>query len=270
LAEQKLIKHPLVFRVAAKISGQESKLQAGSYKLSQAMTPEELVTTLTQGSEDIWLTILEGWRAEEVAESIEELELPDFDADEFLSQVKTNNLEGTLYPDTYLIPREFTARQIISLLTNTFEEKVAKLDQEVASSKLSLKDALILASLIERESRGLEEMRQVAGVLHNRLDLGMPLQVDATLQYVKGYDATKKNWWVPPTAADKQLVSPFNTYLNPGLPPQPIANPSIDALTAALEPADNDYLFYIHDRSGQIHLAKDLDAHNENVNRYLR
>ena len=143
------------------------------------------------------------------------------------------------------------------------------LEKEIAGSKRPLEEIIILASILEREAGDKSQMRQVAGVLENRLSIKMPLQVDATLQYIKGYSQVEKNWWATPLAADKNLKSAYNTYLNPGLPPGPIANPGVAAIEAALDPAKSDYLFYLHDQ-GVIYLAKTLSEHNANVNKYLR
>lgn len=98
----------------------------------------------------------------------------------------------------------------------------------------------------------------------------MSLDVDATLQYAKGYNRLEKSWWTPPTSADKQIKSAFNTYMNPGLPPQPIANPGLDAIKAALRPTESDNIFYLHDPQGNIHYAVTLTEHNRNIERYLR
>jgi UPF0755 protein len=269
LQEEKIIKNALVFRVLAKLDGFESQMQSGTFELSPAMTPSQVGEALTKGTEDVWITLLEGWRVEEIAESIAQEQLPFFDADEFISLAKSD--EGKMYPDSYLIPRQYTAEQVHSLLLNTFETKVIdSLADEIAASERDFEDVLIMASIVEREGRGLEQMRQVAGILWNRVDIGMPIQADATLQYIAGYNKTEKSWWAQPDVSVKSVQSPYNTYLNPGLPPRPISNPSADAIRATLEPTESDYLFYIHDREGKMHYAVTLDEHNENINKYLR
>lgn len=215
------------------------------------------------------MTIPEGWRREEIAQSLTQQDLSLFNEAEFLEISAAS--EGKLFPDTYLIPREATAQFVYSLLTNTFDQKVTQgLAEEIEASDRSFDQVLIMASLLEREARGASEMKQVAGVLWQRIELGMPLQVDATLQYAKGYNSIEQDWWAPPLAADRQLNSPFNTYQNPGLPPRPISNPGLDAITAALDPAQTEALFYIHDNDGGIHYAETLEEHNQNINRYLR
>lgn len=269
LEEENLIRSALAFRIMAKLDGFESDIQSGSFKISPAMSPSQIGQALTSGSEDTWITLLEGWRAEEIAESIAAEELPLFDEDEFLALAKSD--EGMLYPDSYLIPKEFTAVQVHSLLTNTFEKKVLDgLEKEITASDRDFDDVLVMASIVEREGRGYEQMREVAGILWNRIDIGMALQADATLQYIDGYDPIEKSWWSPPNVAVKSVESPYNTYLNPGLPPRPISNPSYDAIRATLNPAESDYIFYIHDRQGTMHYATTLDEHNRNIDRYLR
>lgn len=269
LAAEGLIKQPLALRATLKLNGLEGRIQAGSFEVSPSMTLQQISEVLTSGTTDLWITIPEGWRREEIAQSLAQAELPAFDETEFLDISATS--EGMLFPDTYLVPRQVTAAAIYDLLTNTFDQKVTQgLAAEYAASSRDPDEVLVMASLLEREARGYEEMRQVAGVLWKRIELGMPLQVDATLQYAKGYNAATGNWWTPPLGADRQLNSPFNTYQNPGLPPRPIANPGVDAVRAALNPAQTDYLFYIHDNQGGIHFAETLDQHNANVNRYLR
>ena len=264
-----LIKNSLVFQVIVKKENLDNKIQAGSFDLSPNMSTAEIAFELTQGTNDIWVTIPEGWRREEIAQSLAEQELEVFSADEFLSL--TAGDEGRLFPDTYLIPRQASAEQIGLLLGQTFERKVVKgLADEIVSSDYSFDEALVMASIVEREARGEEELPVVAGILWNRVELGMPLQADATLQYIKGYSGVEDSWWVPPTAADKTLNSIYNTYRYPGLPPQPIANPGLMAIEAALHPAVTDYLYYLHDRTGEIHYARTLEEHNKNVATYLQ
>jgi UPF0755 protein len=268
LAEAGLIRNPLAFRIVVKERGLTNKLQAGTFEIDASMTPGEIAQKMTQGTNDLWVTIPEGWRREEIAESLAE-QLPEFDAEEFLSLSAGD--EGKLFPDTYLVARESTAQTLYSILTNTFESKILNgLADDIDAAEHEFDDVLIMASIVEREARGYEEMRHVAGILWNRIELGMPLQADATLQYVKGYNKQTKAWWEPPLAADKQLDSPFNTYKNPGLPPRPISNPGYDAIRATLNPVETDDVFYLHDRDGGIHYAESLEEHNANVQRYLR
>jgi len=269
LYEQKLIRHPLAFRLAVKLGNLDSKLQAGSFEIPANLSPAEIAQKLTEGTQDTWITIIEGWRAEEIADYLATQELTAFDKTEFLTTAAS--LEGKLYPDSYLVPKEIATSAIIDLLTRTYQRKILdELDQEIRNSHLTTDEIIIMASILEREARGSEQMRRVAGILFNRLEIGMPLQVDASLQYIKGYNQASNSWWVPPTAADKTLQSPYNTYVNPGLPRGPICNPGQEAVKSVLDPMASNDLFYLHAPDGSIHYAQTLEGHNANVNRYLR
>jgi UPF0755 protein len=267
LAAAGLIRNPLVFTLWVRAQGMSNAIQAGSFDLSTAMTMPDIAQELTQGTQDTWITIREGWRVEEIAEYLAEQDLDEFDADAFIALAKPQ--EGKLFPDTYLIPREMETAAIVSLLTTTFDQKLAtQLAAETEASTRDFAEVLVMASLVQREGRDADQMKHIAGILWNRIRIGMALQVDATLQYVKG---NSDKWWPTPLSADKQLVSPYNTYLNPGLPPTPISNPGIDALRAALDPLEVDDLYYLHDPStGKMYTAESLDQHNANINRYLR
>lgn len=268
LKERGLIKSPLMFQVYYRLNQEQYEIQAGSFELSPSLAVKDIFQKLSQGTDDVWITLTEGLRREEIAQSLELYSLEAYDQQKFLSQ--TVGLEGQLFPDTYLVPKESTTASIVALLQNTFEKKIAPLETEIDQSPHSFKDLLIVASLLEREAQGKEQMRLVSGVLWRRLDLGMPLQVDATLQYAKGYDEQLQTWWPRPSARDKEVDSRFNTYRNPGLPPHPICNPGYDAIEAALKPIDSGNLYYLHDNQGEIHFAQTLQEHNQNVNRYLR
>jgi len=254
LQQEGFIKSSLVFKLVLNRLGYESRLQAGSFRLSQSMDLNTIVESLTHGSLDFWITFREGLRVEEYAEIL--AEKSDIDAIEFILAAKP--FEGQLFPDTYLIPQTASAEDVVSILINTFERKSPTQDQ----------DTIIIASLIEREARHVQDRLLVSSVLHNRLNLGMALQVDATVQYVVG---EKDDWW-PNNLTREQLAikSPYNTYLNAGLPPQPIANPGSDSLEAALNPAETDYLYYLSDSAGFNHYATDLEGHNQNIVEFLK
>jgi UPF0755 protein len=269
LQEEGLIQHALAFRFAVTTSNLAEKIQAGSFDISPSMTTQEIAQHLTTGTEDTWITILEGWRVEEIAESLDTQDLDSFDSEEFIAIAQES--EGMLFPDTYLIPREMSTQNIYSMLINTFERKVTQgLAEEISSSNRNFDDVLIMASLVEREARDFEQMQTVAGILWNRIDIGMALQVDATLQYSTGYNRIQQTWWAPPTSAQKQEDSLFNTYMHPGLPPRPISNPSLDAIKATLEPRETNDIFYIHANNGKMYSAQTLEEHNANINQYLR
>jgi UPF0755 protein len=271
LEEEGLIKNSIVFKIKVKLENWEKEIQAGTHLVSPSMDLDQILFTFSNGTNDVWITIPEGWRREEIAASLARTEegLIEFDSQEFLTL--TNNLEGKLFPDSYLVPKTMSTSEIVELLTSTFDKKVVVgLKDEVEEISLSLDEVVTLASIIEREGRGYEQMREISGILHNRLENDIALQVDATLQYVKGYSETFDSWWITPYAVDKELDSPYNTYQHQGLPPNPICNPGLDAIKAALLPVITNDFFYIHDSSGVLHTAQDLNGHNANVNKYLR
>lgn len=263
-----LVRNAQVFRYYSQFEKLDKKMQAGSYELSPSMSTPEIARTLTQGTEDIWITLPEGWRREEVAAYLVNQELNSFDQEEFLAL--SSGEEGYLFPDTYLVPREATTEQIYTLLIGTFDQKITVgLADEIAASSMTEAEIITLASIVEREGRGETDMKHVAGILLNRLDINMALETDATLQYIAGQDSDG-NWWSPPDVSVKQSASRYNTYVYPGLPPTPISNPGLVAIKAVLDPIDSDDLFYIHAPTGEAHYARTLDEHNANVNKYLR
>lgn len=270
LQQKGVIKNSLLFKLYARVQKLDTKIQAGSYKLDPRATMPTVALSLTQGTEDSWVTFLEGWRREEIAEYLAAQDaLTEFEPVRFLEISAMS--EGMLFPDTYLVPNEITAEDMYALLIRTFEKKfVQAYEKEIENSGKSLAELVTFASLIQREAQNFEDMRRVAGILENRIQIEMPLQVDATLQYVRGYDSEKKSWWTPPLIEYKKSSSPFNTYLVLGLPPRAIANPGLDALRAALDPQPTDDVFYIHAPSGTMYYAKTLEEHNQNVARYLR
>lgn len=261
LKEQNLIKSPFAFRLLVMKLGFEKKIQAGDFKLSPSMTSEQIVMSLTSGSLDIWVTIPEGKRAEEIAAILEE-SMPSYDPS-WLSELEKN--EGFLFPETYLIPRNASIDEIIALMIHTFDEKYNQVN--TTGTQLTKQEIVILASMIEREARHDEDRPLISSVMHNRLDIGMALQIDATIQYAKGEINGK--WWTPVTLDEYQSVkSPYNTYLQPGLPPGPICNPGLEALQAAANPASTDYLFYITDENGINRYAETVEQHEANKRKY--
>ncbi|MBI4080261.1 MAG: endolytic transglycosylase MltG [Candidatus Levybacteria bacterium] len=262
LKEQKLIRDDVVFFLLVKQLGIDKKIQAGDFRLSPSMSAEEIAKSLTTGTLDIWVTIPEGKRSEEIADILKS-KLPTYDEtwrDELVAY------EGHLFPDTYLIPKDATADQVISLLRNTFDERFSKIENHTS---LTPEEIVILASMIEREARHDVDRPLVSSVMQNRLQRGMALDIDATIQYALGYSSQEKTWWKKNlTLQDLNINSLYNTYDNPGLPPGPICNPGMNALQAAANPADTDYLFYITDKSGINRYARTNEEHNANIKKY--
>lgn len=283
LEDAGFIKDELAFRLYTQGTGQEKKIQAGSYELSPSMTLKEIVSTLTKGPIEIWVTYPEGLRREEMAiKTIKLLGLETDKADAFWEEFinSSQDKEGFLFPDTYLFSKDITARKVVGKLNSTFDQKIT--DEMISDSKktgLVFNEVITLASILERETRTDEERPIVAGILLKRLDAGWPLQADATLQYLVGSQKCGGEdlksvldcpFWQVPTVEDKKIKSGFNTYQNRGLPPRPIASPGLSSIKAVIYPQESPYWFYLHDKEGKIRYAKTDEKHAENISRYLK
>lgn len=168
--------------------------------------------------------------------------------------------DGKFFPGTYSVNIGASPEEVATLVVERFTTEVLSRYSADIESVIPLSDTLILASLIEREARDFDDMRHISGVIWNRLFVDMRLQIDATLQYVKGTQSTK-SWWPRVVPSDKYLASAYNTYKNKGLPPTPIANPSLESIIAALNPKQTDCLFYFHDKKGGFHCTKTYEEH---------
>lgn len=261
LKQQDLIRDPVIFFLYVKKNNLETKIQAGSHKLSPSMSLKQVIDSMQSGSVDVWVTIPEGYRSEEIAETLAQT-LDTYD-ESWISALKSE--EGFLFPDTYLVPRDAEVQTIINIMKNNFSAKVteAGIDPEAGN----IVEIVTIASLIEREAITDDEKPMISSVINNRLNEDMGLDIDATLQYITG---TSGSWWEVPTGEERTIDSPYNTYRYAGLPPGPIANPGIEAIKAAVNPAQSSYFYYIHDTTGKSHFAQTLDQHNDNVNTYLR
>lgn len=267
LADKHLIRSPTAFFVLVKLMGIETNLQAGQFTLAKSMDMKTIARQLMHGMNDIEIRTLEGWRNKEVARVLsEKLNIPE---DEFLREAK----EGYMFPETYSVPQDATAGAVIEIFTKEFNKQVTQeMRDAIRASKMSLDDVIILASIVEREGNSTSDRPIIAGVLLNRLKLGMPLQADATVQYaLDRYDYKNKTWWKKVlTIDDLKVKSPYNTYVNPGLPPGPISNPGIESIRAVVYPKVTDYIFYLHDDKGDVHFARTIEEHNANIAKYLR
>lgn len=266
LAKKDFIRSPTSFFILVKLMGIERQLQAGDFRLKRNMDAATIARELTHGMQDVWVTTLEGWRKEEIATKLaRDMDIPEA---EFLRYAK----EGFMFPDTYRIPRDATAGAIAEMFRKTFNQKVTtEMRGDAKKIGLSFEDALILASIVEREGRNDEDRPVIAGILLKRLKADWPLQADATLQYTLGYQSFEKSWWKKElTEEDKTVQSPYNTYRNPGLPPGAISNPGLASIKAVLYPTETDYWYYLHDAKGAVHFARTIEEHNANITRYLR
>ena len=263
LYKQGLIKNPIAFKFLVQLTSTQNRIQSGEFRLSTKMSLIEILETLQKGPAEIWVTIPEGLRREEIAlKFANSLGKDEEFVKEFLSL--TLNKEGYLFPDTYLFPKTATTSLILNKIQSTFDKRVLKVSNE----------ELIVASLLERETFSEDEKPIVSGIIYKRLKAGWPLQIDATLQYAKDSIKCKTitpscKYWEPIYSQDKEINSAFNTYKFVGLPPAPISNPGLSAINASVNPETSEYWYYIHDNNGKIHFAKTLEEHNANIRKYL-
>lgn len=276
LAEKGVIGSSLKFRLLARLRGYDDKLRPGSYSFTANMSDDEVFAKLLTGEKKlVKFTVPEGFGVKEIAERLYSLDL--VNKDDFLQAAenfapydymrKRQNVifaaEGFLFPDTYTVESDVEIDELLDLMASTFDQKLTP-EMRVQAEKmgLSVYDLITLASLIEREVRYPEDRPIVAQVLLKRLKLNMPLQTDATLQYLM--DAPKEDVSIE----DTQIDSPYNTYQHVGLPPGPIANPGMASIEAVLKPADTDYLYFVADRRGHNHYAYTYEEHLNLVNQY--
>lgn len=264
-------------------TGLDTQLQAGEYKLNQAMSPVEmLVTMLDSTPKVVTFTILPGWRLEEVAASLPTSGLA-FTPEEFMRVVElrtfpfsfvekipeNGNLEGYLFPDSYSVPRETGSHELVTMLLQNFDNKVTgEIRRGIRDQGLSLHEGLILASIVEKEGVVPEERPKIASVFLNRLALGMNLETDPTVQYALGYNQDQSTWWTNPLTAENLNVSSlYNTYQHAGLPPGPIANPSLSAIQAVADPVQTAFYYFRAkcDGSGLHNFATTFEEHLGNA-----
>lgn len=268
LEDKGLIRNAFAFQVMLRLSGVGRQIQAGRFQLNSSMSSKEIAIALTHGFLDQKVTLLEGWRVEEMAEYLEATTGGRIKANEFLTYAR----EGYMFPDTYLVAASTTAQEMAERMIGTFDQKVDDtFKKQLKAQGLTVEEAVILASLVEREAASKDDRPIVAGILLQRLRAGHPLEVDATVQYIIGKRPNSKQWWTKEiTADDLQIDSPYNTRKYAGLPPGPISNPGLDVLRAVINPKKTNYWYYLTDKRGVMHYAVTLDEHNENVAKYLR
>ncbi len=293
LYERGFIHSRALFKLALGASGLATKLQPGAYDLSGVGDYQELIKRLTTGgvaANEFTLLIKEGWNLRDIASRLESLGYPDakrlFEvtgqpAQDYRSEGKKPpsltadfpflkdkpeyvSLEGYLFPDTYRVFKDDKAEALVRRLLVNFEKKVADgLGADVEASGHTLFDIVTMASIVEREVRGDEDRAMVADIFWRRVNAGMALQADATVNYATGGSAPAVS------LADTEVDSRYNTYKYPDLPLGPISNPGLSAIKAALHPQANAYWFFLTDDKGKVHYAKTLEEHNRNKAKYL-
>lgn len=289
LAALGLVRDGQVFRQYARLQGLDRKIRAGATQLRRNMTAQEVLTALLHGqAPTVTVTLLEGWRAEEIAERLASARV--CDAQAFLRLVRTGTafsspigdrpagagLEGYLFPDTYDFAPGTEPDAVLRRLLTTFESKAGPmLLQASQETGLTTFEALTLASIVEREATLANERPRIARVYLNRLATPPHLlNADPTVQYALGYQEDSGRWWKASlTPQDLAIPSPYNTYLVPGLPPGPIANPGLASIVAVAQPEAGDWQYFVldGDRCDGSHLfAVTWEEHLANVERYRR
>ncbi len=251
LSKNKFTKNKYAFLIYALLTDSSKNIKAGGFQLTSSNNLSQILAKLTTGgSYDFWLKIIPGTRVQEISSKF----------------IFTPDLEGYIYPDSYLIPDYFTTDDVTSLIKTNFDKKITSLN----INQNNLSQIITLASILEREAKTKTDKQMVAGIINNRLKINMALQIDATVQYARDTKNKPAKYWLKLTKTDLKIVSPFNTYLSTGLPPSPICNPGLDSLFAANNPIPSDYLYYIHGTDGTMRYAKTLSEHNANIAKYLR
>ncbi len=282
LEAQGIIRNANAFRNFLEYSGMDKTIQAGEYKLSSGMTSLQVASKLQDSTpDDIKFSILPGWRSEEIAAALptsglnispeaflKTINIPPMELGVSLGGGEITSFEGFLYPDIYNFPREITAEEFIARTTENFQLKVGNdLIDGFNQHGLSMHQAVILASIIQRESILEEEAPIIASVFLNRIAKGQKLESDPTVQYAIGYNHDQETWWTNPISSDNLLFdSPYNTYIYAGLPPGPISNPGLNAIRAVAYPANTNFLYFraACDGSGGHSFAETFEEHLAN------
>lgn len=282
LEKEGLISKSIYFDLYIWKIGREEKIITGTYKLAPNMNIPHIVDLITSGkgmqSKDIKITIIEGWTAKQMAEYLAKKDLvamEDFENEinnvskykddyKFLADISDeDSLEGFLFPDTYLISPDPTAKTIIKKMLDNFNRKFGdEMYKDLLSKGYSMEELITMASIVERELSVKNEgdkadQKVVAGIFWQRLEDGHPLQSCATVNYVIGVNKKQLSY------EDTRVDSPYNTYINKGLPPTPISNPGMDAIMASLYPKETDYYYFLNDpETGELFFSSTLDEHN--------
>ena len=265
LESDDLIKSALAFKLQAKLT--RAVVQAGDFRLSPSMSPFDMLEILSQGRSDIWITVIPGWRREEIARALNE-KLATFDQKRFL--YLSQDREGQLFPDSYLIPKQSSEEEILDIIDKNFEKKFDQVNNSDKTSVLNSDQLLIIASLVEREVKHDKDRPIVAGIIIKRFLNDWPLQIDASIQYALGYQEQEDTWWKTNlTKDDLAIDSPYNNYKYTGLSPTPICSPSQVSIEAVLNYQESDYWYYLSDSANRMYYARTLKEHNENIRLHL-
>lgn len=270
LKSQGFIRNDFLYRIVAGVKGMSASAVSGGYTLSKNMTMWQVIEKLNDHPDLVWVSVREGLRKEQVGEALSlQLGWTESQLESWNNVYATSDeyYEGVYFPDTYLLPLDETPEQIAKRFIDKFNEKIGPLLPQFAAKDIKWTTGIKIASLLEREAAGPQEMKLISGIIWKRLEIGMKLEIDATMQYTKG--KVNGAWWGNIDLAQKQSDSLYNTYKYKGLPPTPISNPGLEAIEAALSPEETDCVFYLHDRNKQIHCAQTYTEHKANIQKYL-
>ncbi len=244
--------------------GSEKNISEGEYYFDRPVSSLEIALRISGqqfGIDRKKVTFPEGFTTKQMSDRLTGM-FPNFDPSVFMTLAKGS--EGYLFPDTYKFFPSATPDFVLAALKRNFTTKLAPLEKDIAASGRTEHDIIVMASIIEKEANGADDRATIAGILWKRLDQGLALQVDAPFLYILGKESKDL------TQKDLATNSPYNTYKNKGLPPTPINNPGLAAITAAVHPEPSPYLYYLHDEDGMIHYASTYTEHKNNIKKYLK
>ena len=268
LQEANLVENDTAFRAYQIYSGIDRRIQPGEYFFPSRLSAIEIAQALGNPPTQTTLSILAGWRMEEISETLAGIGLQ-VAPEQFTQVVLLTGREGYLFPGNYAVERSASAEALVEMLYQSVLAQVTPaLEAQLATQGLTLHEGVILASIVEREAIVEEEMPEIASVFLNRLAQGMNLAADPTIQYALGFNREQGTWWTNPLSLDDlKLPSSYNTYENPGLPPGPICNPGFAALEAVANPAQTSYLYFRADcdGSGRHLFAESFQEHLDNA-----
>ncbi len=261
-----VIRSPFWFTNFIIFFNHERTAVSGEYYFERPVSVISVARAVSRGTfnmDQAKTTIPEGSTNVDIANIIH-ASYPDFDMNEFLSLASTS--EGYLFPDTYKFGANVRPARVMEMMLANFDKRI-KAENVVAATKTSgysQKELIIMASILEGEARQTRTRQVVAGILWKRIKIGMPLQVDAAFRVINGKTSAQL------TQADLKIDSPYNTYINKGLPPGPISNPGLDSILAAAQPVKSNYLYFLTDANGTMHYAATLEEHAANKRKYLK
>lgn len=264
LHRRRVINSPVLFRTLVILFYGEKQIKAGDYLFDKKLNIFSAVERLAKGEfglVPVKITLPEGMTTKQMAVVLNN-NLIDFDEEEFIKL--SEGKEGYNFPDTYLFLPNVRPKKVVDTLQDNFNEKIKSIEKDIAKFKKPIKDVVVMASILEAEARTMESRKIIADILWRRINIGMPLQVDAPFQYIIGKNTFQL------TTSDLKFDSPYNTYKYKGLPPGAIGNPGLDAIIATVNPTKTNYLYYLSDIRGGMHYATTYKEHLLNKEKYLK